>query len=82
MRLNIVDDPQATRNHDGLVVATKHAVDHLLVFAKIAQQIGATKFIVERCAAQWTFSHDLQGAGNVIWFSVGAVPQFRDSEAR
>ena len=82
MRLNIVNDPQATRNHDGLVVAPNHAVDDLLVFAKIAQQIGPAKFVVERCTAQRAFCHDLQGACNVCWFPIGAVPQFRDCEAR
>ena len=71
-----VNHAQAARDHDGLVVAALNGVDAagdgLLVFAEIAQQVGATKLVVERCAAQRAFDHDLQRAGNVFGFAVSA----------
>ena len=75
-----INHTQATSNHDGLVVAallvlergvTHRLVGHrLLVFAKVTQQIGAAKLVVERRAAQGALDHDLQRAGNVRGLAV------------
>ena len=69
-----VDHAQAACDHDGLVVAALHGVDAagdgLLVLAEVAQQIRATKLVVERRAAQRAFDHDLQRAGDVFGFAV------------
>ena len=58
-----VDHAQATGNHDGLVVTALHGVHAaghaLLVFAEVTQQVGPAKFVVEGCATQGAFDHDL-----------------------
>ena len=46
-----VDAAQATRDHDGLVVAPARAAGGLLERAEVAQQVGPTEFVVERRAA-------------------------------
>ena len=78
VRLAGIDHTQAAGQHDGLVVAALlglrlgHAgsvldrvAQALLVLAKVTQQIGPAKLVVERRAAQRALDHDLQGAGNV-----------------
>ena len=57
----LANHAQATGQHDGLVVAPLHPIHHLLVFAKVTQQIGATKLVVESRATQGAFGHDVQG---------------------
>ena len=79
LRLN---HAQAAGDHDGLVVATHHLTHLLLVLAEIAGQIRAAKLVVERCAAQRAFDHDLQGAGNVRRFAHVAAPEFGHRKAR
>ena len=54
-----VNAPQATRNHDGLVVAALNTVDPLLILSKETQQIGPTKFIVKGRTAKGAVDHDL-----------------------
>ncbi len=73
---------QASRNHDGLVVAALHAIDHLFVLAEIAQQIRASEFIVECSATQGTLGHDGQGTGHVRRLPQTATPQFGNAEPR
>ena len=78
--LGRINHAQAASNHDGLVVAAllllwrglaRHVVNHcLLVFAEVAQQIGAAELVVECRAAQGAFDHDLQRAGNVHGLAV------------
>ena len=46
-----IDRADAASNHDRLVIAPMLARDGLLKAAKIARQIRAAKFVVERCAA-------------------------------
>ena len=87
--LGSVNHPQAAGNHDGLVVAAMHrvrAAGHtLLVFPKIAQQIGPPKLVVKGRPTQGPFDHDLQGAGDVLGLAVanggqangGQIPIFR-----
>ena len=74
VRLGGVNHPQAAGNHDGLVITALHpvcAAGHtLLVFPKVAQQIGPPKLVVKRRAAQGAFDHDLQGAGDVLGLAV------------
>ena len=94
VRQSGINRAQPARNHDGLVVAhvarllasSRLGGDGLLVFAKIPAQIGAAKFVVERCAAQGAFGHDLQRAGNVLGLAAGlvahAAPQFGHGKAR
>ena len=86
MGLCRVDLAQTARDHDGLVVATLHAIDHLLVFAKVTAQAGAAKLVVESRAAQRPLGHDLQRAGHVLGFAAGlvaqAAPEFGHGEAR
>ena len=77
-----VDHAQATGNHDGLVVATRHTRHLLFVLAEIAQQVGPSELVVERSAAQGALGHDLQRAGHVGRPTQGAVPQFGHREAR
>src|SRR6218665_181257 len=64
-----IDHAQTAGEHDGLVVAAHHGISAathaLLVFAKVARQIRAAEFVVERGSAQGAFEHDLQRAGNV-----------------
>ena len=78
LRLARINRAQATRNHDGLVIAPADAVhvagDGLLVLAEITRQAGAAKFIVKSRAAQWPLGHDLQRAGNVIGLAEIATP--------
>ena len=57
----LANHAQATGQHDGLVVAALHPIHHLLVFAKVTQQIGAAKLVVESRATQGAFGHDVQG---------------------
>ena len=76
-----VDGAQAARDHDGLVVAAHHPGNHLLVFAKVAQQVGAPKLVVEGGRAQGPLGHDLQGTGHVGGALQGAVPQLGHGEA-
>ena len=72
---------QTTGDHDGLVVAALHAIDHLLVLAEIAQQIGTAKLVVESRAAQRALGHDGQGAGHVGGLAHFAAPKFGDAKA-
>ena len=83
-----VDRAQAASDHDGLVVAAAHAVDvasgGLLVFPKIAEQVGPAEFVVEGRATQRALQHDLQRAGNMGRTAVGVRlrrPQPRHREA-
>ena len=79
-----IDYAQPTGDHDGLVVATLHGVHvtghGLLVFAEVAQQIGAAKFVVERSTAQRAFGHDLQRTGNVLGLAKVTSPKFGDGK--
>ena len=77
-----IDHAHTARNHDGLVVTALHAADFLLVFAEVAVQVGAAKFVVERGAAQRAFDHDLQRAGNVLRLAHGATPELGHGKAR
>ena len=72
---------QAPRNHDGLVVAALHTVNHLLVLAEITEQIGAAKLVVKGRTAQRTLGHDGQGVGHVGGLSQTAAPQFGNAKA-
>ena len=79
-KANFVGEPgvnraHATGQHDGLVVAPALAANGLLVFPKVACQIGSAKLIVEGGAAERTFRHDLKRAGNVLRFAVVTVKQ-------
>ena len=73
-----VDRAQATRNHDRFVVAPlfggftlcSQSGNALLVLPKITQQVGPPKFVVEGCATQRPFDHDLQRTGNVLGLAV------------
>ena len=60
VRLRRLDVAQAARNHNRLVVAIHLLVKGLLKGAEIAQQVGATKFVVKRCAADGGFKHNVQ----------------------
>ena len=73
---------QTTCDHDGLVVAALHAIDHLFVLAEVAQQIRAAKFVVESRAAQRALGHDGQGTGHVGGLPQTAAPQFGNAEPR
>ena len=77
-----VNDAQATRDHDGLVVATVHARNGLLVLAEVAQQVGPAELVVERSPAQRAFHHDLQGAGDVLGLAQRAAPEPGHREPR
>ena len=81
-----VNAAHAASQHDGLVIAALHAAYPLLVFAKVARQIGAAKLVVERRAAQRPFRHHLQGAGHVLRLAarrIGqAAPELADGKAR
>ena len=76
-----VNAAQAARDHDGLVVAAHHARDDLLVFAKVADQVGPAKLVVECRRAQGPLGHDLQSTGHVGGTLQSAVPQFGHGEA-
>ena len=65
LRQLVVYRADATRNHDGLVIAALHACDFLLKAAEIARQHRAAKFIAKGCATQWAFGHDLQRRGHM-----------------
>ena len=69
------DIAQTTRDHDGLVVTPDDAAIRLLVSAEIAREIDPTKFIVERCAAEGAFDHDLQSRGDARRFAIPAFPR-------
>ena len=71
---------QATGQHDGLVVTALHTIDHLFVFAEIAQQIRSSELVVKSCAAQGAFGHDLQSRGHVRSLSYAASPKFGNAE--
>ena len=75
-----VNHAQTAGDHDGLVVATLGGINvadnGLFVLAEVAQQVRATKFVVERRAAQRAFDHDLQRAGDVFWFAVTLLNPF------
>ena len=80
MRLRGVDHTQTPGDHDRLVVAAllllqirlpRAAVGNgLLVFAEIAEQIRAAKFVVERRTTERPLDHDLQRAGDVTGLAV------------
>jgi hypothetical protein len=61
--------PDPTGNHDGLVVARagpcRCRSQRLLVFAKVAQQVGPAEFVVEGGAAQGPSVMICKRAGNV-----------------
>ena len=57
--LLVLNVAQATCNHDGLVVAAHGAVEQFFKRAEITQQIGATEFIVKRCATNRALNHDV-----------------------
>ena len=78
VRLRGIDHAQAAGQHDRLVVAAllglrlrrascvlDRVAQALLVLAKVTQQIGPAKLVVERRPAQRPLDHDLQRAGNV-----------------
>ena len=60
VRLRRLDVAQAARNHNRLVVAIHLLVKGLLKGAEIAQQVGATKFVVKRRTADGGFKHNVQ----------------------
>ena len=76
----MANDAQPPSQHDGLVVATLHAIHDLFVFAEIAQQIGATKFVVEGGTTQRAFGHDGQGRRHVCGLAKRAAPQLGHAE--
>ena len=51
LRLPGINHPQATRDHDRLVIPALNAAHGLLVLTEVAQQVRATKLVVESCAA-------------------------------
>ena len=81
MGLRGINRSQTARNHDGFVVTALHTADFLLVFAEVAEQIRATKFVIERRAPEWAFDHDLQGAGDVFGLADCAAPEFGNAES-
>ena len=83
VRLSGVDHAQPTGNHDRLVIAAllcnfaglaaaigRRIAQALFIFAKVAEQVRTTKFIVESGPPKRPFDHDLQGAGDVLRFAV------------
>ena len=59
-------------DHDRLVIAAHFSCNLLLVGAKVAGEIWATEFIVERRTAYRAFEHDLQRRRNASWFAIGS----------
>src|SRR5450755_4901990 len=60
MRVPSGDVADTAGDHDRLVIAAHFAVDLLLEGAKVAEQIRASEFIVERCPANRSREHDLE----------------------
>ena len=75
VRLRRLDVAQAARNHNRLVVAVNLLVKGLLKGAEITQQVGATKFVVKRCAANGGFKHNVQRGRNAVGFAVIVFPR-------
>src|SRR5437867_5715340 len=71
------DVADAPGQHDGLVVTTHLAGNLLLETAEIAQQIGPTELVVERCPANRSLEHDVQRGCNAIRLAVISLPSLR-----
>ena len=69
------DVAQATGEHDRLVVAAHLARYHFFEGAKVAAQIGATEFIVERRTAERTLNHDFKRAGDTARLAMIRFPR-------
>ena len=76
-----INGADAARNHDGLVIPPALALGGLLIFTKVTVQVGPAKFVVECCAAEWAFGHDLQRAGDVVWLAVGRIKKPGNSKS-
>src|SRR5690242_14810532 len=63
----------ASRQHDGLVVAAHLARNKLLKSAKITCEVWPSKLIVECRSPDRSFQHDLQCRGDALRFAVGAA---------
>ena len=63
--LPLGDLPQAASDHDRLVKAAHHPGHGLFEGAEVARQVGPAELVVEGCAAERAFDHDVQRAGDV-----------------
>ena len=72
------DVTQAASDHHGLVVATgfraPRRCNGLLKSTEVTIQVGATKLVVERGAAERAFDHDLQRRNDARWLAVVFFP--------
>ena len=73
------DIADATGNHDRIVIAAYLARYLLFERAEIAEQIGPTELVVERCAADRTFEHDIQRGGDAAGFAMIDFPRLRQT---
>ena len=71
VRVFRLDVANATRQHDGLVVAAHFTVHLFFESAEVACQVGTAEFVVERGAAEGAVDHDLQGSGDTPGLAVG-----------
>ena len=59
MRLLRLNAAQAAGNHNRFVVAANLTVELLFKSAEVAQEVRTAEFVVERCAADRAFDHDV-----------------------
>ena len=68
------DVSEATRNHDGLVVATHTFAGRHFEGPEITTQVGAAELVVKRRGAKRTIRHDLKRRHNAVGLSVIQLP--------
>ena len=73
------DITESARQHDRLMVASQLTAlrtrDLFLVGSKITAEIGATKLIIERSAANRPLQHDVQCRHDALRFSIIMLPR-------
>ena len=64
----------ATCNHNGFVITPDLIIEVHFKAAEVTTDIGPTKFVVERGAADRALNHNLQSTGDPIGFAIVSFP--------
>ena len=59
MRLLRLNAAQAAGNHNRFVIAADLTVEFFFKGTEVAQEVRTAEFVVERCAADRAFNHDV-----------------------